>query len=97
MINSNLEIPDSDDIICAMHDYMKDASNEIVMGIIDFIDDSKTKDFSKNEYITFLESISKIANSITNVAINAKEAGTRMENRMSLYRYGIESLGFKRI
>jgi hypothetical protein len=68
--------------ICHLHNFIQDTCHEI----LDLLDDSIRS-----------EQIAKKVSSILFMTAHAAKQGQKMEDRLRVYREGIENMGFKRI
>jgi hypothetical protein len=73
--------------ICDLHDEIYDLAKQI--------NNLKVRNYETIE--DALADTQSMADDILTLAVNAKDAGIRMENRLSEYKSAIESLGFYRI
>ena len=76
------------DSLCSSHDTIKYWANDIKKNL--------KKAIKNNDYSSIEENID-ILNDIIKESRVAKKKGTKLENRLILYRRSIEKLGFKRV
>lgn len=75
--------------ICSYHEYIKERSRKIKK--LDM-----TKIITLEDALLKLEETKQYATEIYDYAKLAKTAGIHMENRLSIYKEGVESMGFVR-
>lgn len=76
--------------ICTIHDRIIEAASDI------YKLSTKHNNMTKEEMRDALYDIERLCNDIENNANEAKERGQAMEDRLYIYKQGIEELGFVR-